>query len=105
MSVDEFDSDKFIEAVVQDKDTEKQSKMRDSLKNYLMELGLYGQIFSPKKDALNKKESRNIRQTAEGVKIEWEGTPEEKNINFSNKKDQRGQYTITIKTSDIKEIQ
>lgn len=105
MSVDEFDSDKFIEAVVQDNDLEKQSKLRDSLRNYLIEKGLYGQIFAPKKDALNKRESKNIRQTAEGVKIEWEGTPEEKNIMISNNKDQRGQYTITIKTSDIKEIQ
>lgn len=105
MGADEFNSDKFIEAVVQDNDIEKQSRLRNSFRSYLMELGLYGQIFSPKKDSLNKRESKNIRQTAEGVKIEWEGTPEEKNIKFSTNKDQKGQYTITIKTSDIKDIQ
>ncbi len=105
MSVDEFNSDKFIEAVVQDNDLEKQSILRDSLKSYLIDNGLYGQIFEPKKDALNKRESKNIRQTAEGVKIEWEGAPEDNNITISNNKDQRGQYTITIRTSEIKEIQ
>lgn len=105
MGVDEFDSDKFIEAVVQDPDIEKQTKLRESFKCYLIENGLYGQIFKPKKDALTKRETKNIRQTAEGVKIEWEGTPEEKNIKISDKKDQRGLYTITIRTSDIKAIQ
>lgn len=105
MSVDEFDSDKFIEAVVQDPDIEKQTKLRSAFKSFLMENGLYGQIFTPKKDALNKRETKNIRQTAEGVKIEWEGTPEERNINITDKKDQRGIYTISIRTSDIKAIQ
>lgn len=71
----------------------------------MMEDGLYGQIFIPKKDVLTKKECKNIRQTAEGVKIEWEGSLEENNISISDIKDRQGLYKIVIKTSDIKDIQ
>ena len=71
----------------------------------MMEDGLYWQIFIPKKDVLTKKECKNIRQTAEGVKIEWEGSLEENNISISDIKDRQGLYKIVIKTSDIKDIQ
>ena len=54
---------------------------------------------------LTKKECKNIRQTAEGVKIEWEGSLEENNISISDIKDRQGLYKIVIKTSDIKDIQ
>ena len=103
--VDTFNSEQYIEAVIQDSDKEKQEYLRESLRNFMMEDGLYGQIFIPKKDVLTKKECKNIRQTAEGVKIEWEGSLEENNISISDIKDRQGLYKIVIKTSDIKDIQ
>lgn len=62
-------------------------------------------ILYQEKTFYQKKENKNIRQTAEGVKIEWEGTLEDNNISISDVKDRQGQYKIVIKTSDIKDIQ
>lgn len=104
-SVDTFDSEHYIEAVIQDCNEEKQKSLRNSFRNFMIEEGLYGQNFIPKKDVLTKKENKNIRQTAEGVKIEWEGSLEDNNISISDSKDRQGQYKIVIKTSDIKDIQ
>ena len=103
--VDTFNSEQYIEAVIQDSDNEKQRYLRESLRKFMIEDGLYGQTFIPKKDILTKKECKNIRQTAEGVKIEWEGSLEENNISISDTKDRQGLYKIIIKTSDIKDIQ
>lgn|SRR5574344_607316 len=103
--IDAFDSEHYIEAVIQDRDEEKQKCLRNSFRDFMIEEGLYGQNFIPKKDVLTKKENKNIRQTAEGVKIEWEGSLEDNNISISDAKDQLGQYKIVIKTSDIKDIQ
>lgn len=103
--IDAFDSEHYIEAVIQDCDKEKQKCLRNSFRDFMIEEGLYGQNFIPKKDVLTKKENKNIRQTAEGVKIEWEGSLEDNNISISDAKDQLGQYKIVIKTSDIKDIQ
>lgn len=63
-----------------------------------------GRFLFPKR-CFDKKECKNIRQTAEGVKIEWEGSLEENNISISDIKDRQGLYKIVIKTSDIKDIQ
>ena len=104
-SVDSFSSEHYIEAVIQDNDKEKEELLRNSFRDFMMEDGLYGQNFAPRKDVLSKKENKNIRQTAEGVKIEWEGTLEDNNISISDAKDRQGQYKIVIKTSDIKDIQ
>ena len=103
--VDTFNSEQYIEAVIQDSDNEKQRYLRESLRKFMIEDGLYGQTFIPKKDILTKKECKNIRQTAEGVKIEWEGSLEENNISISDTKDRQGLYKIIIKTSDIKDLQ
>jgi len=105
LSTDSFDSENYIEAVIQDTDEEKQNQLRNSFREFLAEGGLYGQSFPPRKDVLTKKEARNIRQTAEGVKIEWEGTLEENNISISNERNKRGLYEIRIETFDIKDVQ
>lgn len=104
-SVDTFNSEHYIEAVIQDLDIGKQTNLRNSFRDFMIEEGLYGQNFAPKKDVLTKKENKNIRQTAEGVKIEWDGSAEANNIFISNKKDNQGLYNIVIKTSEIKDIQ
>ena len=104
-SVDTFNSEHYIEAVIQDNDKGKEEFLRNSFRDFMMEDGLYGQNFAPRKDVLSKRGNKNIRQTAEGVKIEWEGTLEDNNISISDAKDRQGQYKIVIKTSDIKDIQ
>lgn len=104
-SVDVFNSEPYIEAIIQDNNEERQEYLRNSFRDFMIEEGLYGQNFAPKKSVLTKKENKNIRQTAEGVKIEWEGTLEDNNISISDTKDRQGQYKIVIKTSDIKDIQ
>jgi len=68
-------------------------------------IGLAGQDFAPRKDALTKKEIKNIRQTAEGVKIEWYGDPKDSNIDIPNSSNQNGEYKIVISTNKITEIQ
>ncbi len=105
MNADIFDTDNFINSVILDDDSDRRSKLKDSFRSYLENVGLAGQNFVPKKEALTPKEQKNIRQTAEGVKIEWMGNMNDNNINIPNQPNQNGEFIITIKTSDISEIQ
>lgn len=105
MNTDLFDTDEYIKAVIQDDDETRRAKQKGSFRQHLEESGLAGQTFSPKKDALTKKSTKNIRQTAEGVKMEWEGNILENNIIIPNSPDQNGNYIIKITTSDIEIIQ
>jgi len=100
-----FDTDAYIDAVIQDENNDRRDYLKKSFRSYLGESGLAGQIFEPKKDALTPKEVKNIRQTAEGVKIEWTGDLHENNIIIPNQPNQNGEYVIKITTSDITEIQ
>lgn len=102
LSTDSFESENYISAVIQEENKEKETKLRHMLKNQMIDSGLYGQIFAPKKDLL--KHNTNVRQTAEGVKIEWDGSLEENNITISSEKNKLGEYEIMIKTSDIRVI-
>ena len=54
---------------------------------------------------MTPKEQKNIRQTAEGVKIEWFGDMFENNLNIPTQPNQNGEIVITIKTSSVSEIQ
>lgn len=105
MNASLFDTDDFINNVIYDEDYKRRNYLKESFRTYLDDLGLAGQNFIPKKEALTPKEQKNIRQTAEGVKIEWIGDMKDNNINIPNLPNQNGEYLITIKTSDISEIQ
>jgi len=105
MNADLFDTDNFINAVISDIDDDRRNNLKQSFRKYLENEGFAGQNFIPKKEALTPKEQKNVRQTAEGVKIEWMGNIEDNNITIPNKEDQNGEYVITIKTSEILEIQ
>lgn len=104
-STDLFDTDAYIDFVVQDEDSSRRERLKNSLRSYLEEIGLAGQSFIPKREALTPKEIKNIRQTAEGVRIEWTGNPQDNNIDIPNNPNQNGDYVIKITTSDISEIQ
>jgi len=102
---DNFETDDYVNAVIQDENEVRKEKLRISFREYLELIGIAGQFFPPKKEALTPKEVKNIRQTAEGVKIEWFGNPEDNNIKIPNQTNQNGEYEIVIKTSIITEIQ
>lgn len=105
MNHDVFDTDEFIEAVIQDQETSRRTFLKESFKVYLQEKGIAGQTFTPQKRALSPSNSKNIRKTAEGVKIEWEGTARDHGVEIPNAKDANGIYEIKIRTSNIEEIQ
>ena len=105
MNVELFETENFINSVISDEDDNRRNKLKQSFLEYLENEGLAGQNFVPKKEALTPKEQKNIRQTAEGVKIEWMGNPTDNNINIPNKANQNGEYVITVTTSNIIEIQ
>ena len=105
MNITLFDTDTYIDAVILDDDDNRRDTLKKSFRTYLENVGLAGQSFIPKKEALTPKEQKNIRQTAEGVKIEWMGDMSDNNIFIPNQPNQNGEFVITIKTSDIQDIQ
>lgn len=105
MNTDNVDSERYIDAVIIDDNEERRNVLKDSFRDYLVTNGLYGQQFSPNKNAITPKERKNIRQTAEGVKIEWMGDPHDNNVSISNEPDQNGNYTVLITSSRIDDIQ
>lgn len=102
---DVFNTGEFIEAVVQDPDTNRRNSLKESLLSFMQEKGLAGQVFSPKSNAITKAISKNIRKTAEGVRIEWEGSAATHGIKIPNERNANGQYEIIIRTSSIEDIQ
>ena len=99
-----FDSEAFINAVILDGDAARREKHRNSFKQMMEEDGLYGQHFMLVHSALNRKSTKNVRLTIEGVRIEWEGSAAD--VNYSvRERDENGQQTITIKTGGITQLQ
>lgn len=91
----------LINTVIHDDNSDRAKKLRRSLKSYLQEKGLEGQEFAPSKNALDKATTKNIRRTAEGVKIEWEGDATDVNVNIPNEPDNNGNFNIIIQTTNV----
>lgn len=92
----------LINLVVFDDDLERQKNLKKSLKGYLEEIGLYGQSFKPNPGSLSNAEKKNIRKTAEGIKIEWEGSANDVNIEIPTTRNSNdGLFHIMIKTKDV----
>ena len=102
---DTFDTDEFVEAVIQDPDTNRRATLKESFYRFLQDEGIAGQTFTPKSSAIPTSVTRNIRKTAEGVKIEWDGLPKDHGVYIPNTKNANGLYEIRIRTSNIEEIQ
>ena len=95
----------LINTVIFDDDASRKRKLKKSLKVFLEEKGLYGQSFKPNEGSLNKAQSKNIRKTAEGIKIEWEGDAKDVNIEIPNEPNENdGLYHISIKTSQVEVV-
>lgn len=100
-----FETDTFVKAVIVDDDSDRRTNLETSLNNFLVEKGIAGQSFTINRNALTKKMEKNIRQTAEGVKIEWIGEAKDHGITIPNEPDHNRDYLITIKTTNIEELQ
>lgn len=95
----------LVDTVILDDDHSRKRKLKRSLKTLLEEKGLYGQSFKPNAGSLNKAQSKNVRKTAEGIKIEWEGDAKDVNIEIPHEPDKNdGLYHISIKTSNIEVV-
>jgi len=103
MVADKFKTADFINAVISndDIDDQRRENLRKSFRDYLNEEGLVGQSFVPVKSTLTKSKRKNVRRTAEGIRIEWEGDPEESNLTIPSQKDRDGYFNIVIKTTRI----
>lgn len=99
------DFKKLIDRVIDDSDSSRKRKLKRSLKEFLEGLGLYGQSFKPSRSVLTASQKKNIRKTAEGIKIEWQGDANDVNIDIPNVPNSNdGFYHITIKTREIKVV-
>jgi len=97
----------LINMVIHDEDLKKKKALQKSLKKHFEEVGLYGQIFKPNPGSIKEEEKKTVYQTAEGVKIEWEGKSNAEDVNViipNTPNSNDGRYHITIKTSAIEEI-
>lgn len=101
---DTFDSDAFINSVILDGDADRRERHRASFRQMMEDDGLYGQQFTMVHSALNRKSTKNVRLTREGVRIEWVGSAQD--VNYSvGERDANGQQTITIRTGGITQLQ
>jgi hypothetical protein len=102
MGTSVFKTDDFIDAVILDEDEDRAGRLKTSLKAHFDEIGLTGQSFVPNKTSLTPAARKHIRETAEGVKIEWEGDPLESNIILpAERNNNDGMFHILIKTNNI----
>jgi|APLak6261682754_1056148.scaffolds.fasta_scaffold05772_2 hypothetical protein len=95
-------SSDLINAVSADPDTNRLNKLKKTLKHFFDDNGLTGQVYKPNIGSLKKAITKNIRKTAEGIKIEWEGSAEDVNIEIPQKVNPNdGLIHITIKTHQV----
>lgn len=73
---DLFNTNNYLDAVVRDEDELRKSELIESLREALANSGVAGQQFRPQPGSLSNKEKKQIYQTAEGVKIIYEGDNE-----------------------------
>jgi hypothetical protein len=97
----QFNTGDLIDALFRD-ETDNVTELRrykTNLKTHFDQDGLSGQSFVPNQGSLTLKVRKNVRVTAEGVKIEWDGDMKANNVSISDNRDEQGYYTITIKTN------
>lgn len=92
----------LINAVTSDPDQTRRRRLKKTLSHFFDDAGLTGQIYTPNPGTLKASIKKNVRRTAEGIKIEWQGSAEEVNIVIpSEVNNEDGMYHITIKTSKV----
>lgn len=100
-----FDTNAYIDFVIQDEDEKRRELLKISFEKYLVETGLSGQEFQPNKGSLTKKAKKHVVKTSEGVTLEWTGEAEDANVYIPSQKSQDDLYHILIKSHEIKSIE
>jgi hypothetical protein len=102
MGTGTYKTKNYLDAVIIDDDLERKDRLTKSLKAYFDEVGLSGQSFTPNKNSVSQSARKNVRKTAEDVKIEWVGDPAESNITIPSERNKNDDlYHIIIKTREI----
>lgn len=96
---DQFDTERFLDLVVRDEvNAERKLRVKQSLGEQLAEAGIAGQTFRPQPNSLLKKAKRMVYETVEGVRIQFEGSREEKGITI---RPVNGGTVIEIRTARV----
>lgn len=99
---DLFESDTFIEYVVQDENVQRKGNLKTSLEAHFEGEGIAGRSFSPKPEFLKENLRKHEIRTAEGVKVQWTGPAEASFISFKEPSDEtEGLHEINIRTERI----
>lgn len=98
-SIEEFDTDKFISAVVRHSDPKKRKALHDDLYNTLAKEGIAGTTFKSVPSSISRKDKKTTYETAEGVVITYQGDP--KAAGITRKELQDGHVVITIHTNKV----
>lgn len=103
---DNFDTNLFVETVVKDtEDNQRKIEMKNSLLNSLAEIGIAEEHkFIPMPDSLVKAKKFKVK-TNRNVKIQWEGSPENRGISIPNEKSEDNKYHIVILTDTKPEVE
>jgi hypothetical protein len=104
-STPKYSAEGCIEAVFAEQvgDEKRFKELNRELKDHFNQVGLSGQQFVPNPSVLTAAKTKHIRETAEGVRLEWRGEPDENNIVIKNKSDGSVQITIETHTLTIKD--
>lgn len=98
-----FDSEEFINSVIFDENEERKALAIASFKEFLQQLGIYGQTYRISQKALNKGNVKHTTTTAEGLTLTWTGDPARVNLTLPKEREEDGMYHIVIKTNSIEE--
>lgn len=98
-SIEEFDTEKFISAVVRHTDPGKKKELYDELYDTLANEGIAGTNFKVVPSSISKKDRKTIYETAEGVVITYQG--DQKAAGITRKSLPDGREIITIETNKV----
>ncbi|WKV49539.1 nucleoid-associated protein [Dickeya fangzhongdai] len=98
-SIEEFDTEKFISAVIRHSDPVKKQELHDELYNKLADEGITGSTFKIVPGSISNKDRKTVYETAEGVVITYQG--DQKLAGISRKKLPDGREMITIETNKV----
>lgn len=98
-SIEDFDTDKFIGAVVRHADPVMKKALCDELYDTLAKEGIAGTTFKSTPSSISRKDKKTTYETAEGVVITYQGDQETAGITRKTLAD--GRETITIVTNKV----
>lgn len=101
-STEEFDTEKFISAVIRHTDPAKKKELHDELYDKLATEGIAGTTFKVVPSSISTKERKTVYETAEGVVITYQGDPNVAGLTRKRLPDGRESITIVTNKVNIK---